>query len=91
MSATVWKYPFAISDDVVFQLPRGARLLSIQPQGLTTCLWALVDPEQPDEPRRVRIAGTGHELREAPDTLAHISTFQLYGGELVFHAFEVVT
>lgn len=87
---TVWKYPLPVADDVSIGLPAGARPLSVQVQDGQPCLWALVDPSNPIEPRRFRIAGTGHPLwPDDLDSLIHISTFQLHDGALVFHVFEV--
>jgi len=89
----VFKYPMVPRDEVTMLLPKGAEILTIQTQGETPCLWALVDPEQQDEPRRFRIAGTGHPINGG---LAegwewrYIDTFQLAGGALIFHAFAGV-
>ena len=40
---TIWKYPLRIRDWVRLEMPRGAEILCVQVQGLTPCLWALVD------------------------------------------------
>lgn len=71
------------------RIPTGAQILVVQPQGDSVCLWALCNTNAEKEKRRICILGTGHE---APDygALKFISTFQLHGGALVFHAFEIV-
>lgn len=84
---TVWKYEIPGTDRFTLELPKGARLLSIQPQGNQVCLWALVDPAQPKEARLFRLAGTGHPIEEL-DRLTFVATFQIHGGALVFHVFE---
>jgi hypothetical protein len=86
--ATIWKFKITIDDEFEILLPAGSRILDVQAQGGTSpCIWALVDPVAAPEPRRFRLAGTGHTLDD-PETLAFIGTFQLRGGALVFHLFE---
>ena len=83
----VFKYPIPIRDDFSLALPGGARILDVQVQNGVGCIWALVDASIPPIMRRFRLAGTGHPLNEPH--LIHIGTFQLEGGALVFHLFEV--
>lgn len=85
---TVYKYPLLpIGDNIVLSLPAGATVLSVQVQHGEPCVWALVDTDAPLVKRSFRLAGTGHPLPNAP--LAHLGTFQLEGGSLVFHLLEV--
>lgn len=84
----IWKFEIIATDEQIVVLPKGAQILTVQMQGDTPCLWALCDKDAPKEDRRIRIYGTGHEINHAVGR--YISTFQLYGGSLVFHAFEVV-
>ena len=84
---TVWKFELAVTDEQAVRVPRGAQFLTVQMQGDRPCLWALVDPNAQPEDRIVRIHGTGHPVSES-HLLQYISTFQLDGGALVFHAFE---
>lgn len=86
MSA-IWKFPLPVLDDFSLLLPRGARVLTVQAQADRPCLWALVDPAAEPTPRQFRMWGTGHEHAEEPGT--YLGTFQLGGGALVFHVFEV--
>jgi hypothetical protein len=85
MTKTVYKYSLRVDDEQVVLLPRDAELLTIQVQHGQPVLWALVDPTRIEEPRKISIRGTGHD---APGVGRYISTFQMYGGELAFHAFE---
>ena len=86
----VYKYPLRFDPVSIatVDLPLGAKLLDVDDQRGTLCLWALVDlGAVGDERRRIVILGTGSE---APENLgAHISTFKVAGGSLVFHAFEL--
>jgi hypothetical protein len=87
MAKTIWKYDLE-PDGSVIEMPQGAKPLSVQMQGDGPCLWALVDPEAAKESRRFHVAGTGHPL---PDNLGdHLGTFQMNGGALVFHVFELL-
>jgi len=89
----VFKYEVPIGDHVSISLPKGAQILSVQAQGDTPYLWALVDPDQPMIERQFRFAGTGHPITEAPMTLSHVGTFQFFKLEnrLVFHLFEILS
>jgi hypothetical protein len=87
---SVYKYPVIPNDYIDLSLPQGAIILSVQSQYDKPQLWALVDPESPVELRRFRLAGTGHPIKESADKLYFHDTFQLHGGQLIFHLFEVV-
>jgi len=83
----IWKWTLAVKDLQVVELPMGAKVLSVQVQGEGPQLWALVDEHQPlKQARRIAIYGTGNPMPDDPGE--YISTFQMHGGELVFHAFE---
>lgn len=87
----VWKFPVPLgepSDVFTVMMPGGAELMTIQVQDGSPQIWALVSPDNLLMPRRFRIAGTGHPISETVNQ--YLGTFQLYGGSLVFHVFEVV-
>lgn len=86
----VFKYPVPMSDEFTLKLPHGATILSVQQQHDVVCMWALVDTAAEIETRVFRLAGTGHEIAQRANQLIHISTFQLQGGRLVFHVFEII-
>lgn len=85
---TVFKWEIPTMDDIVVPMPKDARILAVDVQNETPCLWALVDAAAPRQDRRFRLAGTGHPI-DNPDELTHIGTFLMHGGRLVFHLFEV--
>lgn len=85
---TIWKYTLDVLDTQEIRMPRGARLLCVQAQGDRAQLWAVVDPEAPEETRTFRTIETGHPF-EDPGTLLYFDTYQLHGGRLVYHVFEV--
>lgn len=88
----VHRFVLDLTDEQDLLLPADAHLLHVARRDGTNDridLWALVDPDQPPEPRRIRIAGTGHDLGD--DALDYIGTVQLVSGRIVFHVFEVPT
>lgn len=86
----VWKYDVPIDDYFELNMPIGAQVLTVDVQAERPCLWALVDPDMPKEKRRFRFAGTGHPINEPENRLRFINTFQMRGGSLIFHIFEVL-
>jgi hypothetical protein len=92
MADRIFKYEFAIEDLVDIPMPRGAVVLTVQLQRGVPCLWARVDPANPRERRRFRIFGTGHELPNEPGGGRwhgrYVGTFQMAGGDLVWHLYE---
>ncbi len=82
---TVYKYPLAIESSI--PMPEGAQVLSVQTQHGQVQLWALVDPDATPVSRKFRIVGTGDPIKGDPGVF--IDTFQMSGGDLVFHVFEV--
>lgn len=82
MTSSIWKFPLAEE----IEMPKKAKVLTVQVQRDIPCIWAVVDPSADREVRRFVIVGTGHSMnRKGP----YIGTFQLEGGALVFHVFEV--
>ena len=86
---TIWKFPFDITDNQEIEMPNGARIIKIDVQNNQPCLWAIVDPtkQYDTEPRVIRVYGTGHHVFVL-DKLDYLDSFQLLGGQLVFHVFE---
>ena len=67
-------------------MPANAMILSVQTQRGQPCVLALVDPDAPRAPRRLHVYGTGHRVR--PDCGRFVGTFQMAGGNLIFHLFD---
>jgi len=86
---TIWKYPLVITDTQNVMMPEGADILTAQIQhGSGLCVWALVNPDAPQQRREIEILGTGNP---APDAKRrYIATVQMLGGNLVWHIFERV-
>lgn len=86
----IWKFPLAVADQQLIEIPRGAKLLTAQIQyGDKLNLWALVDEHAPKGRRLIAIYGTGNPLPdEGFDFGRYIATFQIAQGALVFHVFD---
>lgn len=72
-------------------MPEGARLLAVQVQAGTPCLWALVDPSAGSVTRRLALRGTGHSC-EGLSPESYVGMFQLptpLGGIFVGHLFDL--
>jgi len=84
---TIWKYELKLENLEIIEMPKGAEILAVQVQGMSPCIWALVDPSAEKEKRSFEIFGTGFEI---PDNVERkfIGTFQLSPHRLVFHLFE---
>lgn len=91
MPQSIWKFPLSLETPQVLSMPRGAVVLTVQTQSEQPVLWALVDPDAPTEDRTFFIYGTGWEHETPVDRAAYRGTFQLRGGALVFHLFEVAS
>lgn len=88
MRKTIYKYPLEIVDEQVVLLPTGAKILTVQAQMDKPCIWAMINPTAPDNMAvTIRMIGTGQPIQD-DYCLEYIGTFQIYGGRLVFHAFE---
>jgi hypothetical protein len=70
-------------------MPGEVRVLSVDVQGGTPCLWALVEPEQAVKVHEFRLIGTGHPIYIDPINMRFIGTFQLHDGRIIFHLFEI--
>jgi hypothetical protein len=82
----VYKYPLTLGDWISVPMPIGAEVLCVQVQHDEPFLWARVLPGNAMVPRHFRIAGTGHDL--GSNVGQHVGSFQMAGGDLVFHVFE---
>jgi len=83
---TIWKFPLRVTDSQLVLMPEGAKILCVQVQDATPCLWAKIDPNLAPTPRKIETRGTGHDV--GPQCDHYIGTYQLHGGALVFHVFD---
>lgn len=87
----VYKYSLG-SGQTWMNLPKGAEIVHFGMQHETLHLWALVDLDQPFEPREIVIAATGQTLPlRSRGRWKHVgTTFTDQEGTYVFHLFEAV-
>ncbi len=88
MNHVIYKYPFVINNEVILDMPSLARILTVQVQKGTPCLWALINPAAEFQKRVLRIYGTGHDIPESLTNLTYISSIQLASETLIFHVFD---
>lgn len=90
MKRIIYKYQLSIKDYQEILLPKDSEILTIQLQGENACMWVLIDLNEPERfARKIEIFGTGQIINyDMGVDRKYISTFQMHGGQLVFHAFE---
>ena len=81
---TIWKYPVEITDRFIWNIPSGAKFLTLDsnPQ---LAMWFEVDSDAPKEIRQFVVFGTGHQMQEDVN-LTYLGTVFVLG--LVFHVYE---
>ena len=83
----IFKYSLDPRQDYI-ELPKGARILSIQSQYEVPQLWALVDSKNPIVKRKVIFAVTGQNLtNDELKGMLYVATGQLSHGNFVYHVF----
>ena len=86
---TIWKFPFKIERQITIEMPRGAKVLSIQVQDGVPCMWATVDSDSGMVPQKFNLYGTGSKLPTYwGKSMRYVDTFQ--HGEFVWHVFEEI-
>lgn len=84
---TIWKYPLPANDKFVVDLPKGAKVLSVQMQNDAPQMWVLVDSTAPKRTRNFYLAGTGERLPLVISQAEFIGTFQT--DAMVWHLFDL--
>lgn len=86
MKRVIWKYELTITDAQFIDMPADAEILSVQMQGDTLCLWALVQPIAELRGRVIYVVGTGNPFPIG--RVKHLGTVQQ--GMFVWHVFEAL-
>ncbi len=86
----ILKYAFAINQEFTLYVPIDSIILDVQVQRTSPVIWFMVDDDKKgtSQKRSFRIYGTGHPILDIEE-LTYIKTFQMNGGDLVWHLFEV--
>lgn len=59
----IWKYELKLTDRQTVRMPVATDLLSVANQRGSLCLWAMVDPDNPNKvDRDIEIIGTGNPM-----------------------------
>lgn len=85
---TIYKYPVQVSDEFTISMPPDAKLLTVQTQGGSPFIWALVDVGEDPVVRRFALRGTGHDCAGL-GSATYVGTFQMRSGAVVFHLFDM--
>lgn len=89
MKKTIWKFELETKGYQKIEMPEGSEILTVQTQFEKPCLWAFVDPNAEKEDRFIEIFGTGERINcDMGVNRKYIGTYQLSGGNWVFHVFE---
>lgn len=89
MRQAIWKFPLNVGPGWTrVEIPAGATILSCQGQESVPVIWAVVDVDAPKTHRMFVAYPTGYEMDKISGS--YIGTYQLAGGALVFHLFEVL-
>lgn len=87
----IFKMTLKTTDTQVLQMPNGAKVLSLQVQHGKPQLWILVNENNSTMTQRKFVThGTGNPINPAVDPSKFVGTYQLDGGNLVFHVFEQI-
>jgi hypothetical protein len=85
---TIRKYKLEIQDYPVVHMPKGAEIIHVDSQKGNSFLWAIVNLEADPAPYCFCLLGTGQAF--TGEEGAHIATFLIATGRLIFHLFERV-
>lgn len=80
---TVWKYPITRAPRFELLMPQDAKILCLQVQDGTPCIWAEGYSEDEEELRQFCTVGTGHAV---PPAVTYVGTWQ--DGPYVWHVYE---
>lgn len=87
---SIWKFNLPSLPGESIEMPEGAEILTVQTQGDSPMIWAMVDPQMKKENRFFVIIGTGHTIPDDGIKRNYIGTYQQMGGALVWHLFEII-
>jgi len=88
MSATIWRFALAVTDEQTVQMPRGAQPLAVAlADSRTINLWALANPEYPVASHTVLVLGTGNPAPAEAIAEGHVGTVVDGSLGLVWHVF----
>lgn len=84
MALEIWKYPI-LNREWTMDIKHSAEILSVDNQHNIPCIWAMVNPNNPPSPRRVRMVMTGEAMPEGE--WGFLGTVLCEDGNFVLHVF----
>ena len=87
MAITIWKSKLELVGLQEIAMPRGSEILCAQNQFEEICIWYRCDSDEPLEPRKFAIVGTGNFAPSDEDS-QYIGSVQQSGGSFIWHIFE---
>lgn len=85
---TIFKYPLKIEEEQIVNMPHDAKILSLQIQGGSPVMWAMVDDLKREASFKIRMTGTGWPADEDLIAEQFIGTVQADNG-MVWHYFNL--
>lgn len=85
---TICKFPVKLKGIQEIEMPKDAKILTVQKQSNEPFIWAIVNSENEQEKRVFQIVGTGNPF-EYDESKKHIGTFLTDFDSYVFHLFEL--
>lgn len=82
----IYKYKLESYDGFAVRMRKGAKILSLQVQGGTACIWAVVDDLAPEITRKLIAVDTGDNVPN-PQKFDYIDMALFHGGTYVVHYF----
>jgi len=86
MAKRIFKYPLELNESQYITIPKDHKILSVQVQRDTICVWALIDDDTERIVQPIRIVGTGHSIPSMNPLGEYIGTVQQ--GGFVWHVFK---
>lgn len=84
---TIHKFQLPIENDAIVIMPKGAEVIYVDAQYDVAQIWAIVDPQADTITRVFKMVGTGYTIDFDVKKWPYLGTFQLHGGQLIFHLF----
>ena len=87
---TIWKYQLELTDRQDIVMPIGSKILCVQAQRGTLCLWVLVNTNSPTNRRVIAVHGTGFPIADNEFEIGrYIGSVQMHNGDLVWHVVDL--
>ena len=83
----IWKFALEVTDTQRVFMPHSAEILSAANQNGQVCIWAMVNPDHPQQERVIEIIGTGNPFA-AGSGIKRKFIGTVVANPFVWHVFE---